>query len=69
MVLHNYSAVQSKFSSGIKGMFIKSLNKARAEPEPADLQWSGQNIRLDFNLLMSYSITFLPILYMESGDT
>ena len=35
----------------------------RPEPEPADLQWSGQKIRLDFNLLMCYSITFLSILY------
>ena len=34
-----------------------------AEPEPADLQWSGQKIRLDFNLLMCYDITSLSILY------
>ena len=35
----------------------------KAEPEPADLQWSGQKIRLDFNLLMCYDITSLSILY------
>ena len=36
-----------------------------SEPEPADLQWSGQKIRLamDFNLLMCYGITSLSILY------
>ena len=33
-----------------------------AEPEPADLQWSGQKIRLNFNLLMCYGITSLSIL-------
>ena len=34
-----------------------------AEPEPADLQWPVQKIRLDFNLLICYGITSLPILY------
>ena len=33
------------------------------EPEPADLQWSGQKIALDDNLLMCYGITSLPILW------
>ena len=37
--------------------------KDYSEPEPADLQWSGQKIRLDFSLLMCYGITSLPILY------
>ena len=33
-----------------------------AEPEPADLQWSGEKIGLDYNLLICHSITSLPIL-------
>ena len=40
-----------------------------AEPEPADLQWSGQKTGLDYNLLMCCGISSLAILYMESGDT
>ena len=35
----------------------------KSEPEPAHLQWSGQKIRLDYNLLMCYGITSLPVLY------
>ena len=35
-----------------------------AEPEPADLQWSGQKFELDYNLLICYGITSgLPILW------
>ena len=41
--------------------------QSTAEPEPADLQWSGQKVRLDFNLLIIYimccDITSLSILY------
>ena len=29
-----------------------------SEPEPADLQWSGQKFKLEYNLLMCYGITF-----------
>ena len=38
------------------------------EPEPADLQWSGQKIRLDFNLLTCYDITSLSILYIDPNN-
>ena len=34
-----------------------------AELEPANLQWSGQKFELDYNLLMCYGITSLPILW------
>ena len=40
-------------------MFVCMHVCACAELEPADLQWSGQKIRVDFNLLMCYDITSL----------
>ena len=47
---------------------VKRIWELEAELEPANLQWSGQKIGLDYNLLMCHGIISLPILYMESGD-
>ena len=57
------AGISQKMANGRLISSTDSYNIANAEPEPADLQWSGQKIRLDFNLLMCYGITFLSILY------
>ena len=40
-----------------------------ADPEPADLQWSGQKAGLDYNLLMCHGITSLSLLILCSLGT
>ena len=39
------------------------------EPEPADLQWSGQKFGLDYNLLMCYDIANILANSMEFGNS
>ena len=58
---NNYRTVKLAYNHSISHKTVHII--CSAEPEPADLQWSGQKIRLDFNLLMCYDITSLSILY------
>ena len=46
-----------------------SYNVTSAEPEPADLQWSGQKFGLDYNFLMCYDIANILANSMEFGNS
>ena len=42
---------------------LAQVSHFKTELEPADLQWSGQKIVLDYNLLMCHGIASLQILW------
>ena len=53
----------SHFVKFAKTFSLQKIVSYGTEPEPADLQWSGQKFELDYNLLMCYGITSLSILW------
>ena len=51
------------------GLWISVQSLWCPELEPAHLQWSGQNTKLDCNLLMYHGVTSLPILWSRGIAT